>query len=62
VFNALLKRLISMLRLLAVGWSAFWAIPNPKMSMSNTILTRQMLNELLQQTPSIPTTVEKQTV
>lgn len=58
----LLKRTISVLMLTTFGSSAPWAVPNPKMTEYNSAMTRQRLNELLQQTPSLPTSDKKQPV
>ncbi len=62
MLNAMLKRMMTLFGMLTFGSSAPWAMPSPKMSMTEGVFTRQKLNELLQQTPSIPTPAEKQPV
>lgn len=50
----LLKRIFSTFHLVAFGSSGPGAIPNPTMSFDDSPMTRQRLNDLLRQTPSLP--------
>ncbi len=62
MLQPVLKRILSVFQLNSFGSSSPWAIPNPKMDFEDSPMTRQRLNELLQQTPSIPSQEAKEPV